>query len=317
VRTSSATLRSDDCSSGRYRIGYPAQHGWQPLALPLREHLVANVAPLMFVLLCGLGLLLLVACVNIAHLVLARSAARRQETAIRQALGASRARLTWQLATESALLALADGALGVLIASWSVRGLTALAPDRIPRIGEVGPDLSAVSVAAALAVTIVFAFVPPRHLRGLDTFPALKDGARGRSTDRGASRTRNLLVAAEVAIATVLLVGAGLLVRTVAGMLQVPVGFATERLVTARITLPRPNDPARAAYLDPEHTEDREVIPTDQHHLDARRRPATRHIGTHRPGRRRRQTGPYGTDSRRAPVPPRQCQWRRSPAVRS
>ena len=238
----------------QFATDYPAEHGWRPRALALQDHLVANVAAPMFVLLAGVALLLLVACVNVAHLVLARSSARRQEMAVRQALGASRARLTGQLAVESAVLAIAGGALGILVASWGVRALTLLAPGRIPRIGDVGLDVTAVLVAAAisLAVTMIFALVPALSLRGLDTFPALKAGARGRSTDGSAGRTRHLLVGAEVAIATVLLVGAGLLVRTVSGMLHVPVGFDAEGLVTARLTLPRPNDTARATYLDPE-----------------------------------------------------------------
>jgi predicted permease len=235
-----------------YATDYPAEHGWTPRALALQDHLVANVATPMFVLLAGVALLLLVACVNVAHLVLARSSARRQEMAVRQALGASRARLTGQLAAESAVLALAGGALGVLMASWGVRALTLLAPGRIPRIGEVGLDVTAVLVAGAisLAVTMIFALVPAFSLRGLDMFPALKAGARGRSTDGSANRTRHLLVGAEVALATVLLVGAGLLVRTVSGLLHVPVGFEAEDLLTARLTLPRPNDTARATYLD-------------------------------------------------------------------
>ena len=105
--------------------------------IPLQDDVVGGVATPMFMLLGGVGLLLLVACVNVAHLVLARSSGRRQEMAIRQALGASGGRLTWQLVTESALLAAAGGALGLLVASWGLRGLIALAPGRVPRIDEV------------------------------------------------------------------------------------------------------------------------------------------------------------------------------------
>jgi predicted permease len=232
---------------------YPADQGWEPRAVPLQDHLVGTVSSPMFVLLAGVGLLLLVACVNVAHLVLARSATRTQEMAIRQALGAGRGRLALQLAVESVLLAMAGGGLGVLIASWGIRGLIALAPGRIPRLESV--RLEAISIGAAvfvaLAVTVLCTLIPLLNLRGRGTSLVLKDAGRGGTSDRRGTRARSLLVAAEIAMATVLLVGAGLFVRTVWQMLQVPVGFETARLVTARVTLPRPNDPARAEYLDP------------------------------------------------------------------
>ena len=117
-------------------------------------------------------LVLLVACVNVAHLVLARSSERRQEMAIRQALGASLGRLTGQLAIESAVLAAAGGALGLLVASWGLRGLIALAPGRVPRIGDAGIDVSAVAVCAVIAQasTIMFGLVPALQLRCENAF---------------------------------------------------------------------------------------------------------------------------------------------------
>ena len=240
--------------SRQFASDYPAQNGWRPLVVPLQDAIVGGVATPMFVLLCGVGLLLLVACVNVTHLVLARSTARRQEMAIRRALGASGSRLTWQLATESAVLAAAGGALAVLVASWGMRGLISLAPGRVPRLEEVTLDFTAVLATAltSLAVALIFAFGPALHVRRAGTFAALKEGGPGRSSDGRAGRARNFLVAAEVAMATVLLVGAGLLVRTVVGLLNVPVGFETDRLLTARVALPRPNDLARAEYLVPE-----------------------------------------------------------------
>ena len=239
--------------SRQFPSDYPAQNGWVPRMVPLQDDLVGSVATPMFVLLCGVGLLLIVACVNVAHLVLARSSRRGQEMAIRRALGASTSRLTWQLATESALLAAAGGALAVLVASWGLRALTALAPGRVPRLDDVTLDLTAVLVTGliSLAVTVLFALGPAVHMRRAETFSALKDGGPGRSTERRAGRVRSVLVATEVALATVLLVGAGLLVRTVVGLVNVPVGFETDHLLTARIALPRPNDAARATYMDP------------------------------------------------------------------
>ena len=239
--------------SRQFPSDYPPPDGWRPFVVSLQDDVVGGVATPMFVLLCGVGLLLLVACVNVAHLVLARSLGRRQELAIRQALGASGRRLTLQLLTESGLLAAAGGALGLLVASWILRGLTALAPSRVPRLEDASLDLAALHVAAAIcvAVTVMFGFVPAFHTRRGETFAALKEGGPGRSADRRAGRARDALVAAEIAIATILLVGAGLLVRSVVALLRVPVGFETANLVTARIALPRPNDTARAVYLDP------------------------------------------------------------------
>ena len=256
VTVEQARARLDEYGTAvtaQFPSDYPPRNGWRPRVNRLQDDVVSGVAAPMFMLLAGAGLLLLIACVNVAHLVLARSSARRQELAVRRALGASGGQLMGQLAIESALLAGAGGLAGVLVASWTVRGLVALAPGRVPRLDTVSLDITAVVVAAALAlaVTILFGFGPALQSRRGGVFAALKDGGPGRSSDGGSVRTRSLLVAVEVAMATVLLVGAGLLVRTVAGMLRVPVGFETRSLLTARMTLPRPNDPGRAAYLDP------------------------------------------------------------------
>lgn len=240
-------------ASQQYPADYPVENGWRPHVVPLHEDLVGSLTTPMFVLLCGVALLLLVACVNVAHLVLARSTARQQEMAIRRALGASASRLAAQLATESALLAAAGGALAVLVASWGIRGLIALSPGRLPRLDRVALDGPAIVVTGliSLTVTVIFAFAPALRLRRVEMYAALKEGGPQRSTGARGGRARAMLVTAEVAMATVLLVGAGLLVRTVVELLNVPVGFQPEHLLTARVTLPRPNDISRATYLDP------------------------------------------------------------------
>jgi predicted permease len=232
---------------------YPAQSGWRPRLVSLQDSVIGGVSAAMLTLLGGVSLLLLIACINVAHLVLARSSGRRREIAIRQALGARAGQLTRQLLTESALLAAGGGVLGLIVASWTVSGLVALAPERVPRIDSVTIDLAAVAVAVAISfvATLTFGLVPAWQLARLDTVAAVKDGGPVRSTDGRGSRTRDVLVAAEVAMATVLLVGAGLLVRSLIGLVNVPLGFDTDSLTTARITLPRPNDAARATYLDP------------------------------------------------------------------
>ena len=239
--------------SQQFPADYPARNGWRPRLVPLHDSLVAAIATPMLILLSGVGLLLLIACGNVAHLVLARSSERRHEMAIRQALGASAGRLTSQLLTESALLAAAGGAVGLLAAAWGLRGLVALAPGRVPRIGDVSIDVETVLVAALIscAATMLFGLVPALHATRGSTFAGLREGGPGRSTDPRAERVRSVLIAAEVAMATVLLIGAGLLVRSVAGLLNVPLGFEPDRLVTARVALPRPNDVTRAVYLDP------------------------------------------------------------------
>jgi len=254
VSIGQAQSRLDDFAvaiAQQFPDGYPPTDGWRPRVVPLHDDIVSGVAAPMMVLLAGVGLLLLVACVNVAHLVMARASARRPEMAVRLALGATRGRLASQLATESALLAFAGGALGVLVASWGVRGLVALAPGRIPRLDAVSLDIAAVAVTLgiSLVVTAIFTFGPAWQLRRAASAPALRDASL-RATDGRAGVARNLLVAAEVAMATVLLVGAGLFIRTVAGMLDVPVGFETRHLLTARISLPRPNDASLAVYLD-------------------------------------------------------------------
>jgi predicted permease len=239
-------------ASAQYPSAYPTQDGWRPRVVALQESVVGSVASSMFMLLGGVGLLLLIACVNVAHLVLARAAARRQEIAVRKALGANMRQLVRQLATESAVLAAAGGALGLLIASWVSSGLVALAPARVPRIDQVTMDLTVVLVAigVSLIATVLVGLFPAWQLNKVDTFPAVTDGGSARTTGR-ASRARDLLVGVEVAMATILLIGAGLLVRSLMTLVNVPLGFETDSLLTARIALPRPNDPARAVYLDP------------------------------------------------------------------
>jgi putative ABC transport system permease protein len=239
--------------SRQFPAAYPTQNGWRPTVTTLRDDVVGGASTMMVMLLGGVSLLLLVACVNVAHLVLARSAGRRREIAIRQALGASAGHLMRQFVIESAVLGAAGGLAGLIVASWTLSGLMALAPGRIPRIDAVSIDLTAVLVAAAIscAVTVIFGLVPAWQLRRVDTVAAVKDGGTAGSTSGRPGRAREILVAVEVAMATVLLIAAGLLVRSIVGLVQVPVGFETDSLLTARIELPRPNDTARAQYLDP------------------------------------------------------------------
>ncbi|HUR20957.1 MAG TPA: ABC transporter permease [Vicinamibacterales bacterium] len=238
----------------RFPSDYPDRTGWTPRLVSVQSDVVGSVETPMLILLSAVGLVLLIVCANVAHLVLVRAAERQQEMAIRQALGASAGRLTRQLLTESALLATAGSLLGLLMASWGMQALIAIAPSRVPRLAEVTMDWSAVGVTAVLGgiTALIFGLVPAWQTRRLNTFGLVKEGGQGRSASSRGAKARNVLVSAEVALAMVLLVGAGLLIRSVGELLDVPLGFKSDNLLTSRIWLPRPNDSAKGIYLTPE-----------------------------------------------------------------
>ena len=235
----------------RFPSDYPDRNGWNPRLVSVQNDVVGSVETPMLILLSAVGLVLLIVCANVAHLVLARAAERQQEMAIRQALGASAGRLTRQLLTESAMLATAGAALGLLMASWGMQALIAIAPSRVPRLAEVRMDWAAIGVTTVLAgiTTLIFGLVPAWQARRQNTFALVKEGGQGRSASTRGANARSVLVSAEVALAMVLLVGAGLLIRSVGELLDVPLGFKTDNLLTSRIWLPRPNDAANGVYL--------------------------------------------------------------------
>jgi putative ABC transport system permease protein len=233
---------------------YPAQTGWTPRIVALHQDVTRNVAATMWILLSAVGLVLLIACVNVANLILARASERQQEIAMRRALGASNGRLARQMITESAVLAGAAAALGLVFAAFGTDTLVALAPSRVASGADISVDTPAIVVTLMLSAitTVVFGLAPVWHLRRLTPYAVVKEGGAGGSGSARRSRVRDVLVSAEVALAMVLLVGAGLLARTVTALLNVPVGFETGNLVTARVWLPRPNDAAQGVYLAPE-----------------------------------------------------------------
>lgn len=231
---------------------YPASTGWHPLVVPLQQDVVGDVTAPMLTLLGAVGFVLLIACANVANLMLTRSSERGQEMAVRASLGASSGRLTRQILTESAVLAVVGGAVGLLVASWSVRALVLMAPSRLPRLDSVTLDTQALMAALVLSMltTVLFGLVPAMQVRRVETLAAVRESDRGRTAGPTGTRMRGVLVAAEVAMAVVLLMGAGLLARSFWAVQQVPVGIDTENLLTARVWLPRPNDPANGVYLD-------------------------------------------------------------------
>jgi putative ABC transport system permease protein len=196
---------------------YPASNtGWRPELVSLKEQLVGNVRPALLVFMGAVGLVLLIACANVANLMLMRAAAREREMAIRAALGAGRKRIIRQMLTESTLVALLGGALGLLLAVWGVSSLGVAQSTSIPRLDESGVDgrVLAFTLALCLGTGLLFGLAPALRLVSGKTQESLREGARGASGGVGVHRLRGALVLGEVALALVLLVGAGLHIRS-------------------------------------------------------------------------------------------------------
>jgi putative ABC transport system permease protein len=202
----------------------------------------------LLVLLGAVGFVLLIACANIANLSLARATARHREIAIRAALGAGRLRVMRQLLIESVMLSLAGGALGLLVAVWGVQMLLAANPLNIPRVKDVGLDLTVLAFTAAISLTtgLVFGLVPALQASRVDLQEGLREGGRGAAAGASHNRVRSLLVVSEVALSLVLLVGAGLLGKSFLLLSEVRPGFEPEGVITTDISL------AKSKYPQPE-----------------------------------------------------------------
>jgi putative ABC transport system permease protein len=224
---------------------------------PLHERVVGDTRPALLVLFGAVGLVLLIACANFANLLMARSASRQQEIVIRTALGAGRVRLIRQLLTESVLLSLLGGAVGLMFAMWGVDLLTAFQPENLPRLESIRLDRYVLGFTFGVSVLtgIVFGLAPAWKASRADVSESLKEG--GRSSTAGAARHRfsNFLVVSELALAIVLLVGAGLLIKGFWRLSRVDPGFEPEQLVSMRIELPE------ARYKEiPQQTQFRERV---------------------------------------------------------
>ena len=239
----------------RIEAQYPAQQAGRNVKLTrLQEALVGYMRPALLVLLGAVAFVLLIACTNVANLLLARALARHREIAIRTALGAGRARLVRQFLTESVLLSFLGGALGLLLAYWGIDGLVALAGNYLPRASEVGLDGRVVgfTLLLSLMVGVLFGLAPALQISKTDVQESLKEGGSAGNSPRR-NRLRSALIVAEIASSLVLLVGAGLLIKSFVRLQGTESGLRPENVLTMRLSLPagKYNTPqARTAFYD-------------------------------------------------------------------
>jgi predicted permease len=235
----------------QYPADYPAAAEWTWRVIALQDDLVGNVRPALLLLLGAVGFVLLIACANVASLLLARSAARQREVAVRRALGAGRGRLIQQLLTESVLLSAIGGAAGLLIAVWGVEALVQLSPADLSRLHGIAVNGQVLAFTAVLAVAtgVAFGLAPALHGSRVDLNRVMRESSRGATASLSVARLRGALVVAEFALALVLLVGAALLVQSFWRLQGVDLGFRSGSVLTARLWLPQPNDPSSGPYF--------------------------------------------------------------------
>jgi putative ABC transport system permease protein len=230
---------------------FPATNaGWTVRVISLREQLVGSLRPALVALLTAVGVVLLIACANVANLLLVHATARQREICVRYALGAPRSALVWQSLTESVLLASAGGLAGLAVAWWMLRALLTLAPASLPAAAQASLDWRVLLFTFGLSIVtgVLFGAVPAWHCTRFDTAEGLREGSRGMVGGRSATRTRNALVVLEVALAVTLLIGSVLLVQTFVRLIHVDTGFRTDRILTMEIALPRTTyTPAKAS----------------------------------------------------------------------
>ena len=232
--------------SARFRKEFPARYaseasrGWSLVAIPLREQMVGSVRTALLVISAAVGLILLIACVNVANLLLARAATRHREIAVRMALGAARARLIRQLLTESTILAAIGGVIGVMLAWVAVRLIVRLDGGAIPRLAETSVDGNVLVFSAGLTLMagMLVGIVPALQQSGESVRTTLGEAAHGSSGGRDGNRIRRSLVAAQVAMALLVLVAAGLLGRSFIALQRVSPGFSSTDVVTLQLSIP-------------------------------------------------------------------------------
>ena len=231
---------------------YPPEAKWSIEIQPLQDALVGNVRPQLVVLMAAVVLVVVIASVNIANLLLARASGRHREMALRMAMGAGRFRMVRQMLTEALVLSFISGVAGVLAAKWTLSFIIHFVPPSVPRLAEVGVDRTVLVFALLISLFtgIVFGLAPAFQTMKADMTTAIREGAQGSGYSAKTFRLRSLLIVSELALAVVLMVGAGLLLRTFWGLLQENPGFNPSRVVTASFYLSNPNDPKTDVYRD-------------------------------------------------------------------
>src|SRR5437016_3018675 len=229
----------------QFAADYPLQNAWTVRLVPLKERVVGNVRQSLVLLLGAVGLVLLIGCVNVANLLLARASARGREMAIRRALGAAQTRLTRQLLTESLLLSLFGGIAGLAILFALKDFLLQLVPENLPRLNEISISWSVLLFALIASVVsgVLFGLAPALQAGRLDLNHALKQEGRVSTGSGERARTRRGLVITEFALSLVLMIAAGLLLRSFWNLLNVQLGFSPQSVISVRTRLPAPNDP--------------------------------------------------------------------------
>ena len=232
---------------------YPAQAGWTIRVLSAHQQLVGNVQTILYVVLAAVGLVLLIGCVNLANLMLARSSGRRREMAIRLALGASRRRLVIQLLTESLLLSFIGGALALIVMAVLLKGFVQFIPADIPRLNEIEINLTILGFVFLVSTVtgLIFGLVPAMQTSRPDVVSNLKDGSHGAGFGLATHRFRSGLVVLEFALSLILMIAAGLLLRSFGRLLEVNAGFNPDNVLLTRVWLPVPNNPDLDPYRDP------------------------------------------------------------------
>lgn len=239
--TVEASARDMGVVGSRLQAEYPKSNStYSGTAKSLQETMVGDVQKLLLTMFGAVAFVLLIACANVANLLLIRAASRETEIAVRTALGAGRARILRQLVTESLMLTALGAAIGGAIAGWLVDAIVAFGPQGLPRLDEIAIDTRVLGFSVLLAIVtgVAFGLVPAIHSAKSELGQMLKESVRGTSGRRATQRTRSALVIGEMALAVVLLVGAGLLIRSFVKLTQVDPGFQTEHIVTFNVSLP-------------------------------------------------------------------------------